>query len=245
MLYPWLCPAAECRIVPTRLGRVTENSSRARGRAARATTPRGSLNRRRILDAVAATVATKGVDAVTMRGIATELGVDPMALYRHFQDKNSLLAAFVDDVFAGIEAPRQSGIEGVKELARQYYRLLNAHPGLVHIALDYTLDSPHQLLMAEQMYKHMLEAGYDIDTAIMLFSGLQRFILGSALMHPKRTDPNDPTAWNRVRGLFRSLDPEQFPTVRMANEHIPTVSQEEVFDRWLDRIFDHPENSAE
>ncbi|RSD13163.1 TetR/AcrR family transcriptional regulator [Amycolatopsis eburnea] len=206
----------------------------------RTATPRGSLNRRLILDAVAATVAEKGVDAVTMRAIATDLKVDPMALYRHFRDKDALLAAFVDDVFAEIGPPEQSGVEGAKELARQYFRVLVAHPGLVNITLEHALDSPHQLLMGERIYRGMLDAGYDIETAVMVFSGLQRFVLGSALMYPRRTDPEDVPGWNRVRGLFRELDPERFPTLRQVNEEVPRMNQEEVFGRWLDWIFDPP-----
>lgn len=216
-----------------------KNNGRARSRGpARAATPRGTLNHRRILDAVATTVANRGVDAVTMRAVATELKVDPMALYRHFQDKDALLAAFVDDVFSEIGPPEQPGIEGAKELARQYYRALIARPGLVNITLEHAINSPHQLLMGERIYRGMLDAGYEIETAVMVFSALQRFVLGSALMYPRRTDPSNLADWNRVRGLFRDLDPEQFPTLRRVNEHVPKMSQEEVFDRWLDWIFD-------
>ena len=216
-----------------------KSTSRARTASARATTPRGSLTPRRILDAVATTVANSGVDAVTMRAIAAELKVDPMALYRHFQDKDALLAAFVDDVFADIGPPRRPGIDGAKELARQYFHVLIAHPGLVHITLEHSINSPHQLLMGERIYQGMLDAGYDTETAVMVFSGLLRFVLGSALMYPQRTDPNNLAEWNRVRGLFRDLDPEQFPALRKVNEHVPKMGQEEVFERWLDWIFDH------
>lgn len=217
-----------------------KSTSRARtASAARATTPRGSLTPRRILDAVATTVANSGVDAVTMRAIAAELKVDPMALYRHFQDKDALLAAFVDDVFADIAPPQRPGIDGAKELARQYFHVLIAHPGLVNITLEHSINSPHQLLMGERIYQGMLDAGYDTETAVMVFSGLLRFVLGSALMYPQRTDPNNLAEWNRVRGLFRDLDPEQFPALRKVNEHVPKMGQEEVFERWLDWIFDH------
>lgn len=219
---------------------MTEKPAKSTSRA-----PRGSLTPRRILDAVATTVSTSGVDAVTMRAIATELKVDPMALYRHFQDKDALLAAFVDDVFADVGPPQRPGIDGAKELARQYFRVLVAHPGLVNITLEYSINSPHQLLMGERMYQGMLDAGYDTETAVMVFSGLLRFVLGSALMYPQRTDPNNLAEWNRVRGLFRDLDPEQFPALRKVNEHVPTIGQEEVFERWIDWIFDHAGPSAE
>lgn len=205
---------------------------------ARSTTRRGTLSRRVILDAVANTVAANGVDAVTMRGVATRLKVDPMALYRHFADKDALLTAFVDDVFAGIEAPAAPGIEGAKELVRQYFQALITHPGLVNIDIDHTASSPHQLLVAERLYRLLLDAGYDVKTAITLFDGLQRFILGSALLYPRRSELGDITEWNRVRALFRGLDPDRYPTLREVNEHVTKRSQEDIFEEWLSWVFD-------
>jgi TetR/AcrR family transcriptional regulator, tetracycline repressor protein len=214
-----------------------------RGRKASPRTPRGTLTRRSILDTVARTVGDKGVVAVTMRGVATELRVDPMALYRHFKDKDSLLAAFVDDVFAGIEPPRQPGLEGAKELARQYFQVLITHPGLVNIDLGHTTGSPYQLLMAERLYQHMLDAGYDVETAHIVYSGLQRFVLGSALVYPRRSKADDVNEWNRVRDLFRALDQQQFPALHRVNEQVSKWSQQDIFEHWLNWIFDHAEKS--
>jgi AcrR family transcriptional regulator len=218
---------------------------RGRGRkTSRTATPRGTLTRRSVLDAVARTVEAKGVVAVTMRGIATELQVDPMALYRHFKDKDALLAAFVDDVFAGIEPPEQSGLEGAKELARRYFQALITHPGLVNIDLGHTTGSPHQLLLAERLYQHMLDAGFDVETAALVYSGLQRFLLGSALVYPRRSKADDVNEWKRVRELFRALDQEQFPALHTVNERISKWSQQDIFEHWLNWIFDHAAESA-
>jgi AcrR family transcriptional regulator len=58
----------------------------------------------RILAAAGDLLESGGTQAVTMRKIAAEVGVTPMALYRHFRDREALLAAVADDSFARLGA---------------------------------------------------------------------------------------------------------------------------------------------
>jgi AcrR family transcriptional regulator len=53
-----------------------------------------------ILAVAADLLETGGAEAVTIRRIAAEVGVTPMALYRHFSDREALLTALADDSFA-------------------------------------------------------------------------------------------------------------------------------------------------
>ena len=50
-----------------------------------------------------------GLDALTMRRLGTELGVDPMAAYRHVAGKADLLDAIVEAVLAEIKIPEPGG----------------------------------------------------------------------------------------------------------------------------------------
>src|SRR5262252_3405407 len=50
-----------------------------------------------------------GIDTLSMRNLAGELGVVPMALYKHVADKDELLDGMVDLVFAEIEFSSGSG----------------------------------------------------------------------------------------------------------------------------------------
>lgn len=59
---------------------------------------RGRLNRPRITDAAIVLADAHGIDAVTMRALAAELGVEAMALYRHVANKDELLSALADRV---------------------------------------------------------------------------------------------------------------------------------------------------
>jgi AcrR family transcriptional regulator len=67
-------------------------------------TGRRSETATRILAAAADLLETGGTEAVTMRKLAARVGVTPMALYRHFSDREALLAAVADDAFARLGA---------------------------------------------------------------------------------------------------------------------------------------------
>ena len=68
---------------------------------------------RELLAAVALRIAdAEGLDALSMRRLGAELGVDPMAAYRHFPNKKALLAGVVEAVLAGADVetdPRRRG----------------------------------------------------------------------------------------------------------------------------------------
>jgi AcrR family transcriptional regulator len=67
--------------------------------------PRERLNRQRVLQAAVALADEVGIAAVSMRRLAQELGVVPMALYKHVADKNDLLDGMVDVVIGEIGPP--------------------------------------------------------------------------------------------------------------------------------------------
>src|SRR5918994_3617768 len=64
---------------------------------------RAGLSREAVLGAARRVADDQGVDHLTMRRLAAELGVTPNALYTYFPDKEALLDALVDDLLAGIE----------------------------------------------------------------------------------------------------------------------------------------------
>ena len=67
--------------------------------------PREALSRDRVLATAVATADRRGLEAVSMRQLAKELGVVPMALYRHVASKDELLDGMVDRVIGEIAAP--------------------------------------------------------------------------------------------------------------------------------------------
>src|ERR1700733_1503915 len=68
-------------------------------------TPRKPLSSARVLHAAVALADEAGLDAFSMRGLAQQLGVVPMALYKHVANKEKLLDGMVDIVLREIERP--------------------------------------------------------------------------------------------------------------------------------------------
>jgi AcrR family transcriptional regulator len=90
-----------------------------------------------IAEAALAVGDREGPRAMTMRRIATELGCDPMALYRHVADREALLDAVADRALAAVEVPDQAAPweERVLAVTRGIRSAALAHPGITpHLA---------------------------------------------------------------------------------------------------------------
>jgi len=88
---------------------------------------RAPLTRERILGTAVALADGGGVDSISMRRIAQELGVVPMALYKHVANKDELLDGMIDVVVAEIDPP----IEGVDWKTAMRERILSARRALL------------------------------------------------------------------------------------------------------------------
>src|SRR5215213_884705 len=75
----------------------------------RSSPKRTPLTRERVLRAAIALADDRGAEALTMRNVAKELGVEAMSLYNHVANKNDLLDGMVDLVFSEIEPPASAG----------------------------------------------------------------------------------------------------------------------------------------
>jgi AcrR family transcriptional regulator len=103
-------------------------------RRSREPSPEGrpGLTRERIREAALRVVDEAGPEGLTMRRLAAELGVDPMAVYHYFPGKRAILLALVHDVFANMGPidPTVRWQEQLYEWAHAYRALARAHPGL-------------------------------------------------------------------------------------------------------------------
>src|SRR5512133_1513269 len=91
------------------------------------TKPRPPLSRQRVLGAAVALADAGGVEALSMRKLAQQLGVVPMALYKHVANKDELLDGMVDVVVGEIDPPL-SGTDWKTAIRR---RVLSARSALL------------------------------------------------------------------------------------------------------------------
>ncbi|MFF5210962.1 GntR family transcriptional regulator [Streptosporangium sp. NPDC000396] len=99
-------------------------------RPRRGPTPRQALNRKQALRTAIAIADAEGLDAVSMRRLAAELGVGPMSLYRHVANKDELVTQMADQVFGEPELPIP-GPEGwrakLELISRRQWELCRRH----------------------------------------------------------------------------------------------------------------------
>ena len=97
---------------------------------------RPRLTRDRVVAEALAVIAEDGVQALTMRSLATRLGVVPGAVYHHVRNKQQLQDLLLDSVLAEVDVHLDSSLgwaDQLKALAHRLRRVLEAHPGVAGI----------------------------------------------------------------------------------------------------------------
>lgn len=99
-------------------------------RAEAAMEQRDPLSRERVLRAAMDLADREGIDALSMRNLARELGVEAMSLYHYVQSKEDLLAALGDVVMREIDLPQARPVEwksAIRRVAVSYHAALRRH----------------------------------------------------------------------------------------------------------------------
>ena len=98
-------------------------------------TKKPKLSRQRIIDFANALIGREGSKAFTMRKLASELGVDPMAIYHHFENKAELVHAILETVFQDFELPEPGDDwrDDLRLLSTFFRRLAKRHRGAFQI----------------------------------------------------------------------------------------------------------------
>src|SRR3954467_12682736 len=98
---------------------------------------REPLTRERVIEAALGVMDTEGLDAVTMRRVGRELGVEAMSLYNHVRDKDDILDGIAEEGLGEFEVPSaEAWDEAARAAAREFRRLLLAHPGVMTLLTE-------------------------------------------------------------------------------------------------------------
>jgi len=194
---------------------VVEPSARVRRR----------LSRQAIVEQALEIGRAEGLDAVSLRRLATDLGVTPMALYRHVRDKQDLINAMTEvvlddfDITAGIEASMPWTVK-IRRAIDNYKREIDEKPLALPLSIAYSGSGPVSFWrMLDDMLGILLEAGFTRRHAVVLIRTISNLLAGYLLL--LRTDgdrpdvPTDPRELERLRKQFElsqlSLPAEGFP----------------------------------
>jgi AcrR family transcriptional regulator len=127
--------------------------------------PRLPMSKPRILGAAIALADEGGVDAFSMRKLAQELGVVPMALYKHFANKDELLDGMIDVVIGEIEPP-PNGIDWKTAMRQRILaarRALLRHPWASRVIESRSQATPAVAAYMDAMIGLFRAGGFSID----------------------------------------------------------------------------------
>jgi AcrR family transcriptional regulator len=178
---------------------------------------RAGLSRGPVLEAARRIADEEGVDRLTMRRLAAELGVMPNALYTYFPQKDALLDALLDDLLAGVEAGDPADghwREGLVRLMDSTRRLLLAHPQLASAFIARPGLGPNAVRLGELSLELLRRAGLDGERAVEALRVLLVYSLGFAAFQAPRAqgDPGGRSA--RAETAFAGLAEQAFPRMR-------------------------------
>jgi TetR/AcrR family tetracycline transcriptional repressor len=209
------------------------------GRSQRGAGRRAGLSRELVLAAARRIADEEGVDRLTMRRLAAELGVLPNALYTYVPDKEALLDALLDDLLGDIdggdptEGDWRDGLARVMDSSR---RLLLDHPQLAPVFLSRPGLGPNAARLGEITFELLRRGGVEGERAVEAFRVLLIYSLGfAAFQAPRRRgDPDARSA--RAEATFAALPEDQFPLLRQLAGPLAGPTTDQHFStglRWL------------
>ena len=205
---------------------------------------RRTLTRERVVAEALTIISSHGVDALTMRALATRLGVVPSALYRHVRNLEQLHDLVLDGVLAEVDCTLDSSLpwtERVKLLARRLRTVLEGRPGIAGLLKTRDPLGPHTLALAEAFLASLHEAGLPGHETGLAFSLIYDYTLGFALSSPGSANERrvrDPATRRRLHAFLRALPADRFPTLAGLGESVWTDNSDERFTASLDTIID-------
>jgi AcrR family transcriptional regulator len=211
---------------------------------------RPQLTPQRIVTEALTVIAEDGVQALTMRRLATRLGVVPGAVYHHVRNKHQLQDLVLDNVLAEIDVhvdPALGWTEQLKILAHRLRQVLEAHPGVAGILKTRDPLGPHSLALAEALLAPLQAAGFPDREAGLAFSLLVDYTIGFAVSSPRTSINEQRVRDAAIRGqlheFFRSLPPDRFPALVALGEHVWLDNRDERFTAGLEVLVDGLEHA--
>ena len=138
------------------------------------------LDRDRIAAAALAVADAHGLSGFTMRAVAKALGVTPMALYHHVEDKAALASLVVDAAIRERPLPAPTGAwqDDLWAMALWTRESTAAHPVVAHIRRAYGVWTSSSLQMTERWLGHWRQSGLAPDRALTAATASSLAIVG-------------------------------------------------------------------
>ncbi|MFJ4844545.1 MULTISPECIES: TetR/AcrR family transcriptional regulator C-terminal domain-containing protein [unclassified Streptomyces] len=146
------------------------------------------LSRAKVLSRALELLDEVGLDALTMRGLATSLGVRVGGLYWHFDDKQALLDAMAEEILSTVDLPDPAleWRERLRALAGALREALRSRRDGAQLVAGTFVTQPHTLRAGRALTSTVLDAGIAPERASTLAFALFYYVLGHTIEEQAR-----------------------------------------------------------
>jgi AcrR family transcriptional regulator len=205
--------------VISQIGRTT-NSNSPPGTTMRSPAP---WLRERTLEVALSVADSEGIEAVTMRRLAREMGVEGASLYHHVNGKDQILDGLVDVVAAEIELPTPSADwrEAVGQRGHHTRACLLRHPWAVSSMASRTSPGSATLGLLENGIRCFREGGFSVVLAAHAVSTVDSYVHGFVLQEVNLPFRNESELAAMTAAIMETFPASQFPYLfEMTIEHV-------------------------
>jgi AcrR family transcriptional regulator len=204
---------------------------------------RTPLTRERVLQTAVRRADEGGIASVSMRKLGQELGVEAMALYHHFANKDDLVDGMVDLVFGEIELPPSSRDwrTAMRQRAIGVRNALLRHRWAVGLMESRRRPGPANLRHHDAVIGSLRAGGFDIGMAAHAYSVLDSYIYGFALTKMNLPFETSDDVADVAQSMLEPFPPDEYPhMLEILTDHVmkPGYDYGEEFEYGLDLILD-------
>lgn len=200
------------------------------------------LSRERVLRAAIALADSAGIEALTMRRLGRELGVEAMSLYNHVANKDDILFGMAEMVFDQVVLPSSDfdWKTALRTSAISTQDTLHRHPWAHGITISPSRPSRSRLLWMEAVLRTLREGGFSAELACHAYHVLDSHITGFTLWQASL-----PATGQELRRMAETFLPRipvaEYPyVVEHIHQHLkpPRPNDVRAFEFGLDLILD-------
>jgi TetR/AcrR family tetracycline transcriptional repressor len=197
---------------------------------------RTRLSRSAVVDRALQLADAEGIDALTIRRLATELGVTPMALYWHFRNKEELIAGLADRIWGEMKSdvdPTAAWPRQLRGLLESLIDVLRAHSSASQLLIDAEKLGPSHWQVTEVTLEVLYKAGFDAMHASeiarsALWTGLM-LVMSEAGFDPGISEEERTERLRRKQVELASLPPQRYPRLVEAAVPLTACSDDAIF----------------
>jgi AcrR family transcriptional regulator len=178
--------------------------------------PRVALSREVILAAAFKLVSRDGFEALTMRAVASALGIGAMTPYTYFRGRDELVAALLDDVLGTIQPEVEEGADwrvALRSLARSHREMLRRFPSAIPYFLSTPMTGPSAVGFGEVVMRVLRDAGFAQEQVTGGFFSLLAMNYGFAAFEARRRpgEEREGETSRRTQIELATLSEDEFP----------------------------------